>query len=112
MLKYRPEVINFRMQLGYPESDVDKCSGQPVLHLIVLCSEEVKKQLEKSSIGATMNNLNQSILSELLLNIPPVFEQHIIVEKLDKLRAETQKLEAIYKQKIEDLEELKKSILT
>ena len=43
MLKYRPEVINFRMQLGYPESDVDKCSGQPVLHLIILCSEDEER---------------------------------------------------------------------
>jgi type I restriction enzyme, S subunit len=30
---------------------------------------------------------------------------------LDALRAETQKLEAVYQKKIDDLEELKKSIL-
>jgi len=38
-------------------------------------------------------------------------EQKQIVEKLDKLSAETKKLEAIYQQKIDDLEELKKSVL-
>ena len=34
-----------------------------------------------------------------------------IVRQLDALRAETQKLEAGYQKKIDDLEELKKSIL-
>lgn len=37
--------------------------------------------------------------------------QQTIVRQLDALRAETQKLEAVYQKKIDDLEELKKSIL-
>ena len=78
---------------------------------IFLSSAEVKKELEKSSIGATMSNLNQSILSELLLKVPPVIEQQAIVQTLDALSAETKKLEAIYRKKIDDLEEMKKSVL-
>ena len=38
-------------------------------------------------------------------------EQKSIVAKLDALSAETKKLESIYKQKLSDLEELKKSVL-
>jgi len=38
-------------------------------------------------------------------------EQQAIVQKLDALSAETKKLEAIYQSKINDLEELKKSVL-
>ena len=38
-------------------------------------------------------------------------EQKTVVQKLDALRAETQKLEAVYQKKNDDLEELKKSIL-
>jgi len=38
-------------------------------------------------------------------------KQKKIVQKLDALSAETKKLEAIYQQKLKDLEELKKSIL-
>jgi type I restriction enzyme S subunit len=38
-------------------------------------------------------------------------EQQAIVQKLDALSSETKKLEAIYQQKINDLEELKKSVL-
>ncbi len=40
-----------------------------------------------------------------------ISEQKSIVKKLDVLSAETKKLEAIYRQKLEDLEELKKSVL-
>ena len=44
-------------------------------------------------------------------DFPPLKDQQTIVRQLDALRAETQKLEAVYQQKIVDLEELKKSIL-
>jgi type I restriction enzyme, S subunit len=60
---------------------------------------------------AGMPKVNRNHLFAFKLKLPPLEQQTQIVEKLDKLRAETQKLEAIYKQKIEDLEELKKSIL-
>ncbi len=78
---------------------------------IILSSSDIKKKLEKSSIGATMPNLNQSILSDLDINLPPLETQQTIVRQLDALRAETQKLEAVYQKKIANLEELKKSIL-
>jgi type I restriction enzyme S subunit len=50
-------------------------------------------------------------LKNLPIPIPPLKAQQIIVQKLETLSTETKKLEAIYKQKINDLEELKKSIL-
>ena len=40
-----------------------------------------------------------------------ITEQKEIVKKLDALSTETKKLEAIYTQKIADLEEMKKSVL-
>ena len=43
--------------------------------------------------------------------LPPLAEQQTIVHQLDALRAETKRLEAIYQQKLLNLEELKKSIL-
>jgi hypothetical protein len=43
--------------------------------------------------------------------MPELKEQQIIVRQLGALRAETQKLEAVYQKKMDDLEELKKSIL-
>jgi type I restriction enzyme S subunit len=42
---------------------------------------------------------------------PHLKEQQQIVKKLNSLSAETKKLESIYQQKTNDLEELKKSVL-
>jgi len=56
--------------------------------------------------------LNQGSLSSLLIPFPKsVNDQQTIVQKLDALSAETKRLEAIYRQKSLDLEELKKSVL-
>ena len=50
-------------------------------------------------------------LKNLILPIPSLPTQKQIVKKLDELSAQTKKLEKVYQQKIDDLEELKKSIL-
>ena len=55
--------------------------------------------------------LNQAMLNKIPIPVPPLREQQSIVAKLDTLSAETKKLEAIYNQKLTDLEELKRSIL-
>jgi type I restriction enzyme S subunit len=62
--------------------------------------------------GSAQGGFNATKLGELEFHFPKSKEaQQIIVRQLDALRAETQKLEAVYQQKIADLEELKKSIL-
>ena len=43
--------------------------------------------------------------------LPPLDQQRATVKKLDALRAETQRLEAIYRQKLGALDALKKSLL-
>ena len=71
-----------------------------------------KVLLEGKGAQATLPIINKSKWENLTLSYPKSkTEQQTIVRKLDALRAETQKLEAIYQKKIEDLEELKKSIL-
>jgi type I restriction enzyme S subunit len=52
-----------------------------------------------------------SKLAEVKIPLPPLPEQLSIVAKLDALSAETKKIEAIYRQKLDDLDELKKSVL-
>ncbi|OFX84025.1 MAG: hypothetical protein A2W99_03240 [Bacteroidetes bacterium GWF2_33_16] len=61
--------------------------------------------------GTTQKFVGLGYLRGFKILIPPLSEQQIIVKKLDLLSAETKRLEAIYKQKINNLEELKKSIL-
>ena len=53
-----------------------------------------------------------SLIRKIKFSYPKsIKEQQKIIKKLDALQAQTKKLEAIYTQKIADLEELKKSIL-
>ena len=61
--------------------------------------------------GMAQPKLNQKMLNKIPIPFPPFEQQQTIVRQLDALRTETQKLEAVYQQKIDDLEELKKSIL-
>ncbi len=56
-------------------------------------------------------NLSINDLKNLPVPCPSLKTQQTIVQKLDALSAETKKLESIYQQKINDLEELKKSVL-
>lgn len=56
-------------------------------------------------------NINGTKLKSYPIPLPSLLEQQSIVHQLDCLRLETQKLESIYKKKLDYLEDLKKSIL-
>jgi len=70
-----------------------------------------QKQIKDKTYGAALMQINIRDVRQLLMIIPPLKKQKQIVQKLDKLSAETKKLELVYQQKLEDLEDLKKSIL-
>lgn len=76
-----------------------------------LLSRTFLDKLYKTANGTRQANLSTETMKGLSIAIPNIKQQQIIVQKLDALSAETKKLEAIYQQKIKDLEELKKSIL-
>lgn len=62
--------------------------------------------------GAAIKNVvSVKILKEIKIPVPELQEQKAIIAKLTSFYLKTKKLEAIYKQKLIDLEELKKSIL-
>jgi type I restriction enzyme S subunit len=72
----------------------------------------VQEILLSHSTGATVQHINmKDIRAFKIYNLSDLKEQISVVQKLDALKAETKKLEAIYQQKIKDLEELKKSVL-
>ena len=78
----------------------------------LILSKDVQEQLLSHSTGATVEHINmKDIRAFKIYNLSPLPEQKTIVQKLDALSAETKRLEAIYQQKIDNLEELKKSIL-
>jgi type I restriction enzyme S subunit len=56
-------------------------------------------------------NINGQKLKSYPIPLPPLAEQRAIVGRLEALSAETGRLEAVYRQKVAALEELKKSVL-
>ncbi|MEI8247518.1 MAG: restriction endonuclease subunit S [Lentisphaerota bacterium] len=72
-------------------------------------ANEYGKTVVISSVNQA--NINGTKLKTYPIPLPKLKQQQAIVQKLDALSAETKRLEAIYQRKIEDLEELKKSVL-
>lgn len=76
-----------------------------------LCTASVSKYVLSNVNTLMQPNLSINDLKRMLAPIPSFQEQKEIVENLDALSEETKKLETIYQQKLDGLEELKKSIL-
>jgi type I restriction enzyme S subunit len=75
-------------------------------------TQKTRKELVESGNGVGIKSLNQGSLSSLKIPFPTsVKEQEKIIEKLDLISEQSQRLENIYLQKLNNLEELKKSIL-
>lgn len=69
-------------------------------------------QARSLSSGSAQPQFNGGALKQLVFTYPKsLSEQKTIVAKLDALSEQTKKLEGMYKQKLLDLEELKKSVL-
>lgn len=76
-----------------------------------LKSNNARQKMIDSGIGTNIKSLNQATLSELVIPFPSNVEQAHIVYRLEALNLETHRLESIYRQKLEALDELKKSLL-
>ena len=68
-------------------------------------------QANDTATGTAQKTVSLTALRNFVLPKMTLKQQQIIVRQLDALSAETKKLETIYQQKINDLEELKKSVL-
>ena len=77
----------------------------------LLSSRFVQSQFAQLASGSVVKNISGDLVKKAVLPIPPLAHQHIIVEKLLEISAETQRLESLYQHKIEALDALKKSIL-
>ena len=77
-----------------------------------LKSSHVRRELVEGGKGANIRSLNQGALSRLRINFPvELSEQESIVEQLERMQSETQRLESLYQRKIDALDELKQSLL-
>jgi type I restriction enzyme S subunit len=93
LLRCDPELINNRFLMN------------------LLNSPFLKTILHDNEVNTARANLSLGFFNKLEIPCPTIEQQQTIVSQLDALRAETQKLEAVYQKKMDDLEELKKSIL-
>ncbi len=59
----------------------------------------------------TMKKISKNAVQSLPIAVPPLSRQKEIIAQLEALSNETRRLETIYKQKLDALEELKKSLL-
>jgi type I restriction enzyme S subunit len=76
-----------------------------------LISSPAKKQIKLYDNGAAQPNLGAKSVAKYIIYFPDFSEQKNIVKKLDHLAEETKRLKAIYQRKLEEIAELKQSIL-
>jgi type I restriction enzyme S subunit len=117
----KPSVTISARGSGTGHTELRKESFYPIVRLIVVVpnSEIIDLQFLKHSIdnldilrsGSAIPQLTVPMMKKYIISYPSIEEQEKIVQKLDTLTAECKKLEAIYTQKIADLEEMKKSVL-
>ena len=99
----KPTIVDLNTMAIIPSKKIDK---DYFFHWFQLFD------LNSISNGANIPQINNYSFDEVFIPYPKsVKEQQVIVQKLDALSTETKRLESIYQQKINDLEELKKSVL-
>jgi restriction endonuclease S subunit len=76
-----------------------------------LSSPSVIAKMQAEAKGTTQKFVGLGYLRAFPISVPNLLEQDLIVGKLDELRAETNRLESIYRQKLTALDDLKKSLL-
>jgi type I restriction enzyme S subunit len=107
--EYLPARVNQHVSIIRAKKEII----DPIFLNLLLTSKFYKDQLLfTGEQGATRQAITKAQLEVFEVAFPKsLIAQQAIVQKLDALSTETKKLEAIYQQKINDLEELKKSIL-
>lgn len=106
--EYLPARVNQHVSIIRPKKDL---LDSRFLNLLLTSKKYKDQLLFTGEQGATRQAITKAQIETFRITIPSLETQKTIVRQLDALRAETQKLEAVYQQKITDLEELKKSIL-
>lgn len=107
-----PEVqrpCSLAMNLFLIRLDEKKAIPEYAFHY--LKSKKGDIQIKSRLLGMATKTITKDNVRNIIISFPTLQEQQNIVQKLDALSTETKKLEAIYQQKINYLDELKKSVL-
>ena len=89
----------------------DKNKIDPYYLQTILSSPPSVNYLSDNSVGTTMQNLNQSILKEMTIPLPPVLEQKKVVRKVKSLFDIVRVIETRYHESTKYTDKLEQSIL-
>mgnify|MGYP001145805587 CR=1 FL=1 len=104
------EKLAFAQRVIVMQPDAKKINQTFLKYLLL--SNPIRNKILARGTGATVLGIKSRLLKKIEIDFPnSIEEQEKIVIKLDTLSEETKKIEAIYTQKIADLEEMKKSVL-
>ena len=76
-----------------------------------LKSTRARREMIDGGVGANIKSLNQGTLSRIVIPFPSVPDQAQIVQRLEVMKEESQRLGSIFRHKLAALDELKKSLL-
>jgi type I restriction enzyme S subunit len=108
---------NLKNGIGFGSSEyiVFRSTGQVIsdyLYYFLARDKFLKEGAKRMSGAVGHKRVSKEFVEENILSFPKsITEQKAIVKKLDELSNQTKKLEVIYRKKLADLEELKKSVL-
>ncbi len=106
--EYLPARVNQHVSIIRPQKNI----LDPFFLNLVLTSKPYKDLLlSTGEQGATRQAITKAQIEAFEIAIPSHREQKSIVQRINNLRTETQRLEAIYRKKLTDLAELKKNVL-
>lgn len=74
-------------------------------------TKAARRKLIDGGGGANISNLNQKLLSDLEITFPDVERQRLLLIELAQLRRQSAELLSIYSAKLQDLEDLRQSLL-
>ena len=90
---------------------LDRTKAVPTYVCQFLRSRAVRRKLIDGGNGLNIKSLNQGMLAEIAVPLPPLDAQHKIVAKIEALATVTHELADIATCKVAALDELKKSLL-
>ena len=91
---------------------VNRRQVNPQFFVYQYISSPFRKFLYSKTVhGATVDRIPLKKFPSFPISLPSLAEQERMTNRLNKLRAETQRLESIYQQKLAAMDELKKSLL-
>lgn len=91
---------------------IDENQAIPEFVYLFLKTNEGESQIKARLLGMATKTITKENVRNIIISYPKSKKnQQILLDIVNKLQNETKKLEAVYKKKIEDLEEFKKSIL-